>query len=251
MSHSKSNRSAAAPAAPPHAGNRKAVRMTVSKEDYLKAIAEAESEGDAVIAATLARWLSISPPAVTAGLQRLRRDGLVRKEQGGRLLLTHQGRAIAEKIRVRHNLIERMLNEVFGMEWYKVHDEAERLEHAVSQEFEERLNKVLGEGKPCPHGNHVVLDAVADRRKRGWHRLSEVAEGGHFAVAAVDERDRQFLEFLDSVGLRPGQTFTWESRNYDDTLSLALDGQHCRIGITAAERIWVRSAPAPRTRSTR
>ncbi len=220
--------------------------MTVSKEDYLKAIAEAESEGDVVIAATLARWLSISPPAVTAGLRRLKRDGLVRKDKGGRLLLTSEGRAIAERIRIRHNLIERMLHEVFGMEWYKVHDEAERLEHAVSQDFEERLTAVLGEDRPCPHGNHVVMDTIGDRRERGWRRLNEIVNAGKYEVAAVDERDRRFLEFVDSVGLRPGQTFEWKSKNYDDTMTLGLDSRECRIGVTAAERIWVRSAAGKR-----
>src|SRR5437016_691642 len=105
--------------------------ITVSKEDYLKAILEAESEGASVISATLAHWLSVSPPAVTMALRRLKKDGLVRV-QGGEVSLTSAGRKIARKLTLRHHLIERMLSEMFGMEWYKVHDEAERLEHAVS-----------------------------------------------------------------------------------------------------------------------
>jgi len=223
-----------------------AIRLTVSKEDYLKAIAEAEAEGATVIAATLARWLAISPPAVTAALRRLRRDGLVRTGKEGRLHLTPQGKSIAEKIRIRHHLIERMLSEIFGMAWYKVHDEAERLEHAVSQDFEERLLAVLGSGKPCPHGNQVGMDSPEEKHNRGLVRLSEIKEKGEFTVASADERDRDFLEFLDSVGLRPGRKFRWESRNYDDTISLEFEGEPCRVGITAAEKVWVRKAPTPR-----
>ena len=107
------------------------MKITVSKEDYLKAILEAEAEGETVISATLKKWLSVSAPAVSMALRRLRKDDLVRV-QNGRVRLTSAGRQIAERTALRHHLIERMLSEVFGMEWYKVHDEAERLEHAVS-----------------------------------------------------------------------------------------------------------------------
>src|SRR5574337_207342 len=118
--------------------------ITVSKEDYLKAILEAESEGETVISATLAHWLSVTAPAVTMALRRLKRDGL------GRVQLTGAGREIALRTITRHHLIERMLSEVFGMEWYKVHDEAERLEHAVSPDFEAKLAAKLGRGGICP-----------------------------------------------------------------------------------------------------
>src|SRR5262249_21062546 len=112
--------------------------ITVSKEDYLKAILEAESEGQEVISATLAHWLSVSAPAVTMALRRLKRDGMVRVLGDGRVQLTASGREIAGRLASRHHLIERMLHEIFGMDWYKVHDEAERLEHAVSADFEAR-----------------------------------------------------------------------------------------------------------------
>src|SRR5215510_3366022 len=127
--------------------------ITVSKEDYLKAILEAESEGETVISATLAHWLKVSPPAVTMALRRLRKDGFVRVRPDGNVRLTAAGRKIARHLTLRHHLIERMLSEVFGMEWYKVHDEAERLEHAVSADFARKLHEKLGDGEACPHGN--------------------------------------------------------------------------------------------------
>jgi DtxR family transcriptional regulator, iron-dependent repressor len=108
------------------------LKLTISKEDYLKAIAEAESEEGSVIAATIARWLGVTPPAVALALRRLRRDKLVEIDRKGRVSLTEAGRQISDKLRFRHHLVERMLLEMLGMEWYKVHDEAERLEHSIS-----------------------------------------------------------------------------------------------------------------------
>src|SRR4030095_4925172 len=124
--------------------------ITVSKEDYLKAVLEAESEGETVISATLAHRLKVSPPAVTMALRRLKKDGFVRVQADGNVRLTAAGRKIARKLTLRHHLIERMLSEMFGMEWYKVHDEAERLEHAVSPDFEAKLLAKLGRGGACP-----------------------------------------------------------------------------------------------------
>ena len=89
--------------------------ITISKEDYLKAIAEAEAEGKTVIPATLAHWLSVTRPAVTFALKRLTKDGLVSIKSDGHIRLTPQGREIAERTILRHHLIERMLSEIFGM----------------------------------------------------------------------------------------------------------------------------------------
>src|SRR5690348_18487894 len=97
--------------------------ITISKEDYLKAIAEAEAEGQMVIAASLAHWLSVTRPAVTFALKRLRKDGMVSVKSDGHIQLTAQGREIAERTIFRHHLIERMLSEIFGMAWYEVHEE--------------------------------------------------------------------------------------------------------------------------------
>jgi DtxR family Mn-dependent transcriptional regulator len=219
------------------------LKITISKENYLKTIAEAESEGESVIAATLARWLQVSPPAVTAGLRRLNRDGLIVNGKEGRIGLTRAGRAIADRVLRRHHLIERMLTEIFGMEWYKVHEEAERLEHAVSADFEARLAGMLGGEKSCPHGNIVGADTPADRRKRGWRLLEEVGEAGHFRVMSVYERDRRLLEFLDGVGLRPGGCLNWAGRNYDETVSLQVHGKAVQLGGPAARRVWVKAMP--------
>jgi len=220
------------------------VRITISKENYLKAIAEAEGEGEVVIAATLARWLQVSPPAVTMAIRRLKRDGLIRVTAAGEITLAREGREIANRVMNRHHLIERMLTEIFGMEWYKVHEEAEQMEHAVSADFEDRLREKLGEDESCPHGNRVGMDRPQDRRERGWKPLDEISERGVAQVTSVFERDRRLLEYLDGLGIRPGVKLKMVSRNYDETLTLKVGGKSVQLGRPAATKVWITQAPA-------
>jgi DtxR family Mn-dependent transcriptional regulator len=221
------------------------VRITISKENYLKAVAEAESEGEVVIAATLARWLKVSPPAVAMAVRRLKRDGLIRVSPAGEITLSREGREIANRLIHRHHLIERMLTEIFGMEWYKVHDEAEQMEHAVSADFESRLQEKLGDGGACPHGNRVGRDRPQDRRERGWKPLDEIAGEAQAQVTSIFERDRRLLEYLDGLGIRPGAKLRMVSRNYDDTLTLRVAGKAVQLGRAAASKVWIEQ-PEPR-----
>jgi len=218
------------------------VKITISKENYLKAIAEAESEGETVKAATLSRWLTVTAPAVTMAIKRLKRDALIRVAEEGHITLTTAGREIANRVMNRHHLIERMLTEIFGMEWYKVHDEAEQLEHAVSGDFERKLVEKLGAGEACPHGNRVGVDTPADRRRRGLKTLDESTDSETVAVTSVYERDRRLLEYLEGLGVRPGSRVSVESRNADDTLTLRVDGRPVQLGRSAAQKVWVKAA---------
>jgi DtxR family Mn-dependent transcriptional regulator len=216
--------------------------ITISKEDYLKAALEAESEGEHVISATLAHRLAVSAPAVTMALRRLKRDGLILVRGDGRVELTAAGRAVALRTAMRHHLIERMLAEIFGMEWYQVHDEAERLEHAVSAEFEQKLAKKLGPAGICPHGNPVVPERGEARRRRGLRLLAEAEPGKNYRVSSVYERDSALLRFLDERGIRPGARLRVLERNYDQTLTLRTRQRRVSVGGPAAEKVWV--APA-------
>jgi DtxR family Mn-dependent transcriptional regulator len=176
-------------------------------------------------------------------LRRLKKDGLVRVNTNGCVRLTAAGKKIARKLTVRHHLIERMLVEMFGMEWYKVHDEAERLEHAVSPDFEARLLAKLGRGVACPHGNLTELESPASRRRRGLVLLSEGEVGKNYVVSGIYERDRHLLEFLEARGIRPGAKLSLIASNYDKTLSLRTALHTVVLGRAAADRVWV--APAP------
>jgi DtxR family Mn-dependent transcriptional regulator len=225
----------------------KVTTITISKENYLKAIAEAEAEGKTVISALLAHWLSVTPPAVTAALKRLRRDGLV-TIKSGRIQLTSEGRKVAERTILRHHLIERMLSEVFGMTWVEVHDEAERLEHAVSPAFEKKLVAMLGHRETCPHGNGLAVMNPERRRRKGQRLLSEAEEGLRYRVFSVYERDRKLLEFLEERGIRPGTRLKVESRNYDGTAILKIERRRIALGSPVAEKVWVARERQPNFR---
>lgn len=216
--------------------------ITVSKEDYLKSILQAETEGEAVISARLAHLLKVSPPAVTMALRRLKKDGLVRVETSGEVRLTAEGRKIARKLALRHHLIERMLSEMFGMEWWKVHDEAERLEHAVSPDFETKLLAKLGSAGACPHGNLSELESPASRRRRGLVLLADAEVNATYTVSGIYERDRGLLEFLEHRGVRPGARLRLLERNYDQTLTLNTPTGTVSLGPAASERVWLTPA---------
>jgi len=218
--------------------------ITVSKEDYLKAILEAESEGHHVIPATLAHWLSVSAPAVTMALKRLKRDGFVEVKPDGIVRLTSSGKETAYRTALRHHLIERMLSEVFGMEWYEIHAEAERLEHAVSPAFEARLIQKLGEQGTCPHGNTVLPESPAQRRKRGLIQLSEGVENTDYQVSALYERDPKLLVFLHQSGINPGSRVRLVAKNYDQTVSIETPMGSITLGRPAAEKVWVKRLSA-------
>jgi DtxR family Mn-dependent transcriptional regulator len=225
--------------------------IAVSKENYLKAVLEAEAEGREVIPALLAHWLEVSAPAVTMALKRLKRDGYVKVGEDGIVRLTEKGRETAYRTALRHHLVERMLSEVFGMEWYEIHEEAERLEHAVSPAFEAKLKERLGEGA-CPHGNAVLPERPAVRKRRGEVPLSEAEPGKRYVVASLQERDPQLLLFLHKAGVGPGKALRVVSQNYDQTTSIEMDKGSSRLdsrpdsklesilGRPAAEAVWLR-----------
>lgn len=215
--------------------------ISVSKENYLKAILEAEAEGHIVIPATLAHWLEVSPPAVTMALKRLKRDGLVEVRDDGIVRLSASGRETAYRTALRHHLIERMLSELFGMEWDEIHEEAERLEHAVSPAFEEKLKEKLGEGGACPHGNAVLPQRPEDRKRRGELPLSEAPEGHSYTVISLQERDPRLLKFLHHMGIRPKGSLRVVKHNYDQTVSIELAGGISTLGKPAADAVWLKA----------
>lgn len=216
--------------------------ITISKEDYLKAIATAEAEDERVIATTLANWFCVTRPAVTAALKRLGKDGLARVGKDLGVRLTSAGRVVAERTIFRHHLIERMLTELFGMPWHAVHEEAERLEHVVSPAFEKRLVAKLGHSDVCPHGNGWALKSAAERRRSGLCPLHEAQEKRKYPISSVFERDSKLLQFLDEEGIRPGTSVTVQTKHYDGTTTLAIGNRSLRLGPLAAQKIWVRKA---------
>jgi DtxR family Mn-dependent transcriptional regulator len=214
-------------------------KTSVSQEDYLKSIWEMLEEAQTPISARLAEELHVTPPAVTAALKRMTRDGHVRVERTGRIDLTRKGRAVAERLALRHQLAEMLLTEVIGLSWAKAHDEAERMEHAISPEVEALLLKRFGNKKSCPHGV-PMRGGIAKLREHGAVLLAELRANDSAEIVCVYEKDRQFLEFLEGLHLRPSTKLDVVKREYDETMTLRANGKKLHLGKPATTRIWVR-----------
>ncbi|MBZ5701667.1 MAG: metal-dependent transcriptional regulator [Acidobacteriia bacterium] len=214
-------------------------KTSVSQEDYLKAIWEMLEENQTPISARLAEELRVTPPAVTAALKRMTRDGYLRVERSGRIDLTRKGRQVAGRLALRHQLAELLLTDVIGLSWARAHDEAERLEHAISPEVEALLLKRYGKRSVCPHGV-PMQGGVAKLRKQGAVLLADLQPGEQAEILCVYEKDARFLEFLEGLQLRPATRVAVRQREYDETMTLRAAGRTIHLGKPATTRIWVR-----------
>jgi DtxR family Mn-dependent transcriptional regulator len=214
-------------------------KTSVSQEDYLKAIWEMLEENQTPISARLAEELNVTPPAVTAALKRMTRDGHVRMERSGKIDLTRKGRQVAEHLALRHQLAERLLTDVIGLSWAKAHDEAERMEHTISPEVEALLLKRFGTKSSCPHGV-PMRGGIAQLRRSGAVLLSDLQAGEKAEILCVYEKDGKFLEFLEVLELRPSARVEVKNREYDETMTIRSAGRRMHLGKPATSRIWVR-----------
>ncbi|HTZ31595.1 MAG TPA: metal-dependent transcriptional regulator [Methylomirabilota bacterium] len=218
-------------------------RTSVSQEDYLKAIWEMLEEQQTPISARLAEELGVTPPAVTAAVKRMARDGHVKVQRGGAIELTAKGRKFAQHLMLRHHLAEMLLTEVIGLSWTKAHAEAERMEHAISPEVEALLLKRFADRKTCPHGA-PINGSVTQLRNQGGVLLSDLRAGESAEILCVYEKDAGFLDFLENLSLRPSARLDVLERGYDETLTIRAAGKIIHLGKPATSRIWVRRLPS-------
>jgi DtxR family Mn-dependent transcriptional regulator len=207
-----------------------------AEEEYLQAIYTLQDEGAQVIAARLADFLGLTPAAVSEMLHRLEREGLVKLNDRRSVRLSPSGLTIAERIARRHRLAERMLVDLLGYAWWKTHEEAERIEHAMSDEMEKRLISVLGNPETCPHGN--PMPGVQPKPTR---LLDSLAPGTSAPVERIPdqfEHEAGFLEYLDSVGIKPKVSVKLVS--VDDTnLRIAIDGKERSVRRDCGRKVLV------------
>jgi DtxR family Mn-dependent transcriptional regulator len=217
-------------------------QTSVSQEDYLKAIWELVQEEQTPISARLAEDLDVTPPAVTAALKRMTRGGYLHVRRDGRIELSAKGEEIAQHLVLRHRLAEKLLTDVIGLPWSRAHEEAEKLEHGISQEVADLLLKRFGRESRCPHGVPLVGGMAKLHKKFGALKLSEAETGGEYEVLRVYEKDPKFLEFLVGLQLQPGVRVKVHRREYDETMELSVSGQrakHIHLGKPATQRVWV------------
>ena len=228
---------------------------TPAIQDYLGAIYDLAGSDKPVIGARLARHMHISAPSITEALRRMQREGYVKVARKKEIRLTAKGLDIARTMARRHRLIERWLTDVLGLDWSRAHDEAHRLEHALSPVVEERLATILGMPSTCPHGNPIP--GMPELEAHNPIPLSQAKAGSAFLVERITEEaeaDRQLLCFLWESGIRPGSRLTvTEVAPYAGTISVELEGRIITMGLAASHKIWVYDPqePAPKGKPAR
>jgi DtxR family transcriptional regulator, Mn-dependent transcriptional regulator len=218
-----------------------APKVSHALEDYLKAIYQLSEEAKPVIAARLADETGVSPSTIFATLRRLAKEGYVTINRRKEIHLTNDGKKVAENIVRRHFLTERFLTDLLGLDWVKAHQEAHRLEHAISQEVEERLAKLLKNPTTCPHGNPIPGSTLGPPPKT--IPLSEAVNGQQVELHYITEggeRDVRLLSFLEKHGLRPGaKVQVLDVAPSLGMMSLKVGQEEFSLGIEAAKKIRV------------
>jgi DtxR family Mn-dependent transcriptional regulator len=186
--------------------------------------------------------MQLSPPTVHEMIGRLEGDGYVERADDKSLTFTDKGRTEAEAISRRHRLIERFLTDVLGIPWDEVHEEAERLEHAMSPVLEERMLAAIGDAKTCPHGHPIVEGA----REEGV-LLADVEPGADVQILRFENEAEEILHYLKETGLHPGLKGKLESSD-DALVVLISEGGEHNVSKSVAETVSVRADPAPEPR---
>lgn len=215
---------------------------TVAEEEYLQTMFWLEEAGLAITGANIARAMQLSPPTVHEMIGRLERDGYVSRREDKSLEFTAEGHEHASAVVRRHRLIERFLTDVLGIPWDEVHEEAERLEHAMSPVLEERMLAAIGDAKTCPHGHPIVEGA----REEGV-LLADVEPGAKVTVLRFENEAEELLHYLKATGLRPELEGEVTAAGDEEVVVSSPEGEH-RVSRSVAETVSVRADPAPEPR---
>jgi DtxR family transcriptional regulator, Mn-dependent transcriptional regulator len=214
-------------------------------EDYVTLIWKAyEWPGSEPATTDLAASLGVTPSTVSANLKKLARDGLITYEPYGRIELTETGAEIAVAVVRRHRIIETYLVERLGLSWDQVHDEADRLEHAVSDLVLERMDAELGRPSVDPHGDPIPSPSGQTASVDSWS-LAEAPAGRDLRVLRVSDREPQVLRYLDAKGVRIGTVVSVSARSAAaGVVALRAGADELEISLTSALAVRVESAPA-------
>src|ERR1700686_4989986 len=213
---------------------------TVAEEEYLQILFWLKEAGLPMTGANVARAMQLSPPTVHEMVGRLERDGYVTRGEDKAIAFTAQGAAQAEGIVRRHRLIERFLTDVLGVPWDEVHEEAERLEHAMSPVLEERMLAAIGDAKTCPHGHPIT----AGTRLTGVP-LADVEIGAAVRVLRFENEAEDLLHYLKASGIEPGLEATLAERDSEQVALRTPAGELLSITASVAETVSVIADPSP------
>jgi len=218
-------------------------QATVAEEEYLQIMFWLEEAGLPITGANIARAMQLSAPTVHEMIGRLEQDGYVGRRADKSLAFTADGRRHAQAIVRRHRLIERFLTDILGIPWDEVHEEAERLEHAMSPLLEERMLAAIGDAKTCPHGHPIVEGA----REQGV-LLADVEPGAKVTILRFENEAEELLHYLKATGIYPGLDGELASTDDVEVVVKSGEGSHA-VSRSVAETVSVRADPAPEPRA--
>ena len=212
--------------------------MTPNKEDYLKCIYEIGTEVEKISNKEIASRMQVSPPAVTEMIKRMISEGLLVKDKSRGYLLTDLGSQLVSDLYRKHRLIEVFLLKNLDYTTEEVHEEAEVLEHTVSEHFIDKLDYMLGNPKTCPHGGTIppkgqlLIEAYQDR-------LSDVSEPGTYRLRRVQD-NFELLNFLDQIQLTIGDDILFKGyEDYTGLYHLAIHGQEISMNQVIAQQLYI------------
>ncbi|MGH7568338.1 MAG: metal-dependent transcriptional regulator [Gemmatimonadales bacterium] len=212
--------------------------LTRSVEDYLKAIYHLSSQGGFAATSNIAGLLDVAPPSVSGMVKRLSETGLIEHVPYRGVQLSPQGRRAALKMIRRHRILELYLTQELGYDWDTVHEEAERLEHAVSDRLIERMARALGDPHYDPHGAPIPTEA-GEIEEAELQSLAEVSVGVDVVVRQVDDSDPARLRYLAELGLTPGTRLTVRDRQPFNGPTTVTFGETTRVvGRELAQTLW-------------
>jgi DtxR family transcriptional regulator, iron-dependent repressor len=221
-----------------------AITATVAEEEYLQILFWLQEAGLPMTGANVARAMQLSAPTVHEMVGRLERDGYITRGSDRAITFTDSGAEHAEGIVRRHRLIERFLTDVLGVPWDEVHEEAERLEHAMSPVLEERMLAAIGDAKTCPHGHPIA----AGERLAGVP-LADVEVGASVRILRFENEAEDLLRYLKSSGIEPGLEGTLVERDEEQVMLHAAGGQELTLTMSVAETVSVIADPSPPPRT--
>ncbi|CAN5330867.1 metal-dependent transcriptional regulator [soil metagenome] len=218
--------------------------ITAAMEDYLKVIYGLDERGNRITTQAIAERLDVAAPSVTGMLKRLADINLIEHERYRSIELTDAGRKVALEVVRHHRLLELYLAEALGYSWDEVHDEADRLEHLISEEFERRIDAALGHPTFDPHGDPIPTIA-GDVSAVPEDRLSTLEPGDSATVVRVSDKDAEKLRYLGSLGLYPEADVTViERMPFNGPLRVRVGDDEHVVGLELAASVHVHSTAA-------
>lgn len=216
---------------------------TIAEEEYLQTLFWLHEVGLPMTGANVARAMQLSPPTVHEMIRRLERDAFITRAGDKTISFTPTGLEQAEEIVRRHRLIERFLTDVLDVPWDEVHEEAERLEHAMSPVLEEKMLAAIGDATTCPHGHPINVG----QRLEGVP-LADVAIDARVQILRFENEAEDLLHYLKDAGLEPGLKGILSRSDDDEVVVTDAEGGEHTVTRSVAETVSVSADPSPPAR---